>query len=454
MIDIILGGTGLFVLGIMYSQMRRLFDYNMGQVLYTHIPIEDRDRPSLVDFLKGSKRTYQVLNLILGALILMTGLVFPEKYKALSYIIILYLGIFGLMAYLQVCILAFRRRKEREGIHVGTKAYVDPKASRVLEQAKLPAGLWALPLLIFFLGYLVLELVWPGQDRIFFFVNLSLMLSIYAMAFGLSKVPVKPVSKDTERNIFLNKKRSLALKEACFGMAGAYSILLLLSAYLVHSDPYKVVPILGLQILPILAFTLYILKKNKEVDREISREMDQEGIYLDEGDYFDILGYKNPKDQRIMVADPLMVSNLTINRGNKKGKAIFYTGSILLALTLTLSLFAIIPIDYSFSLGEDYLDLRAHLYRDRVYYKDIEAIYYRDSFPEGHVVKTNGVADDYQANGDFSIQGKGPVRFYLYQNQEEMIEIQRKGQKPIYLNLEDSKDLKDLYHDLDQKIKK
>lgn len=107
-------------------------------------------------------------------------------------------------------------------------------------------------------------------------------------------------------------------------------------------------------------------------------------------------------------------------------------------------------MDYSYELGREQIFLPSSLYRDQVYYRDIEGIHYRQTFPEGHVLKTNGSADDYQAYGNFKIQGIGPVRLYLYNSQEEYIEIDRRGDKPIYFNLQDQGDLRIFYKELEK----
>lgn len=50
----------------------------------------------------------------------------------------------------------------------------------------------------------------------------------------------------------------------------------------------------------------------------ISQNIEDDKFIQDDDEFYDILGYKNPNDKRILIPDPINSSKLIINRGNKK----------------------------------------------------------------------------------------------------------------------------------------
>lgn len=87
-------------------------------------------------------------------------------------------------------------------------------------------------------------------------------------------------------------------------------------------------------------------------------------------------------------------------------------------------------------------------------YDKIESIKLLDKFPEGRTIRTNGTSTEYQHYGNFRIEGIGSVRLYIYEDTSSVIEIKRKGDRPIFVNEKTKDKTNELYGKLLNKVNK
>ena len=88
------------------------------------------------------------------------------------------------------------------------------------------------------------------------------------------------------------------------------------------------------------------------------------------------------------------------------------------------------------------------LYKDNIKQSDIENIELLDKFPNKRAIRMNGGATKEKSYGNFSLEGEGNVRLYVFNKTDKVIKISRKNQKSIYINMRTNEETEELYEKL------
>ena len=211
-------------------------------------------------------------------------------------------------------------------------------------------------------------------------------------------------------------------------------------------DKYSFLPFVGYIIFTTL-FLFYLIYTINKIDREISSNIEDDKFIEDQDEYYDIFGYKNPNDPRILVSDPMNTGNTIINRGNKKGKILFAFSNILVAFVIIIALALTFEKDWKVEIS-DTVKISTILYKDNIKQSDIENLELLDKFPNKRAVRMNGGATKEKAYGNFSLEGEGNVRLYVFNKTDKVIKISRKNEKTVYINMRTNEETEQLYEKL------
>ena len=442
--DLILIGCLWMVFAISYFSQKKGFSYNNGKILLTTIPINEVDSEEVQEISKKGLKYFKLINLVF--FILSFSLLFTNT----DIEIILLLGI--LFAYLiSIGVLSnkyikqMRKLKKEKNFASFTRKYIDITVNREIDKQKLPILVWLIPLLVFIGGFSIFG-TFADMELILF---ISLSTTLVAMIFiGLfcRKTRISVISDDREKNLNINKMKIIKFQNKVFTLVNVYSVLFLGLVFLQKLDKYSFLP-LGASIILITFFIFYIMSTVNKIDMEISSNIEDDKFIEDEDEYYDIFGYKNPNDPRILVSDPMNSSSTVINRGNKKGKILFAITNMILAFVIIFGLALIFEKDWKVEIS-DTIKISTMLYKDNIKQSDIENIELLDKFPNKRAIRMNGGATKEKAYGNFSLEGEGNVRLYVFNKTDKVIKISRKNQKSIYINMRTNEETEELYEKL------
>lgn len=437
--NLILVGCLILILFLMKFQIKYITSYKNGYILATSMPYDLIGDDSVREITENLKRES---SLILKFFLPMPFLIFFAETELIKML----LFVFGIMVYLiLVYIFMYKSMKELRQYKKLKKVksnfkYADLKANVEIKKNMPSKLMHLLPIIILLPGLFFLD--FDVKTSIMMLITGALTnLSLIYFAMAIEKSPNIIYSKDTEENIKLNTKNKGNFSRAILLFTTFLSILTLVSTIVSYKNPYAYWPFI-IYIITLIFGILGIVISQYRVSKEDGN------LNVDEVDHYDIFGYKNKDDARILVPSKLSPGNMDINRGRPVGKAIFYA-SLTIGVVLLASLpYFLSPSNFNYNVGRDKILISAKMYNDEIKYKDIKEIELLDEFPQGNVVRTNGTSLDSQSYGSFSINGIGNVRLYYYNNSKKVIFI--KADKNYIFNEKTDEDTKKLY----EKIKR
>lgn len=442
--DLILIGCLWMVFAISYFSQKKGFSYNNGKILLTTIPINEVDSEEVQEISKKGLKSFKLLNLVF--FILSFSLLFTNT----DIEIILLLGI--LFAYLislgflsNKYIKQMRKLKKEKNFASFTRKYVDFTVSKEIDKQKLPIFLWLIPLVVFIGGFSIFG-TFADMELILFICLSTTLIAMIFMGLFWRRSKISVISDNKEKNLYINKIKIIKLQNKIFTLVNVYSVLFLVLIYLQKMDKYSFIPFI-VSIILITFFIFYIISTVNKIDKEISSNIEDDKFIEDQDEYYDIFGYKNPNDSRILVPDPMNTGNTVINRGNKKGKILFAFSNIIVAFVIIIALALSFEKDWKVEIS-DTIKISTMLYKENIKSGDIDNIELLDKFPNKRAVRMNGGATKEKAYGNFSMEGEGNIRLYVFKKTDKVIKISRKNQKTVYINMRTNEETEELYEKL------
>ena len=442
--DLILIGCLWMVFAISYFSQKKGFSYNNGKILLTTIPINEVDSEEVQEISKKGLKSFKLLNLVF--FILSFSLLFTNT----DIEIILLLGI--LFAYLislgflsNKYIKQMRKLKKEKNFASFTRKYVDFTVSKEIDKQKLPIFLWLIPLVVFIGGFSIFG-TFADVELILFICLSTTLIAMIFMGLFWRRSKISVISDNKEKNLYINKIKIIKLQNKIFTLVNVYSVLFLVLIYLQKMDKYSFIPFI-VSIILITFFIFYIISTVNKIDKEISSNIEDDKFIEDQDEYYDIFGYKNPNDSRILVPDPMNTGNTVINRGNKKGKILFAFSNIIVAFVIIIALALSFEKDWKVEIS-DTIKISTMLYKENIKSGDIDNIELLDKFPNKRAVRMNGGATKEKAYGNFSMEGEGNIRLYVFKKTDKVIKISRKNQKTVYINMRTNEETEELYEKL------
>lgn len=442
--DLILIGCLWMVFAISYFSQKKGFSYNNGKILLTTIPINEVDSEEVQEISKKGLKSFKLLHLVFF-IISFLPLLTKTDIEILFFIGIIFAYLISLGFLSNKYIKQMRKLKKEKKFASFTRKYVDLSVSKEIDKQKLPIFLWLIPLVVFIGGFSIFG-TFSDMELILFICLSTTLIAMIFMGLFWRRSKISVISDNKEKNLYINKIKIIKLQNKIFTLVNVYSVLFLVLIYLQKMDKYSFLPFVA-SIILITFFIFYIISTVNKIDMEISSNIEDDKFVEDQDEYYDIFGYKNPDDPRLLVSDPMNTGNTIINRGNKKGKILFAFSNMLLALVIIFGLALIFEKDWKVEIS-DTVKISTILYKDNIKQSDIENLELLDKFPEKRAIRMNGGATKEKAYGNFSLEGEGNVRLYVFNKTDKVIKISRKNEKTVYINMRTNEETEQLYEKL------
>ena len=442
--DFILIGCLWMIFAISYFSQKKGFSYNNGKILLTTIPINEVDSQEVQEIRKNGLKSFKLLHLVFF-IISFLPLLTKTDIEILFFIGIIFAYLISLGLLSNKYIKQMRKLKKEKNFASFTRKYVDLSVAKEIDKQKLPIFVWVIPLIVFVGGFSIFG-TFSDIELILFICLSTTLIAMIFMGLFWRRSKISVISDNKEKNLYINKNKIIKLQNKIFTLVNVYSVLFLGLVFLQKLDKYSFLP-LGASIILITFFIFYIISTVNKIDMEISSNIEDDKFIEDEDEYYDIFGYKNPNDPRILVSDPMNSSSTVINRGNKKGKILFAITNMLLAFVIIFGLALIFEKDWKVEIS-DTIKISTMLYKDNIKQSDIENIELLDKFPNKRAIRMNGGATKEKAYGNFSLEGEGNVRLYVFNKTDKVIKISRKNEKTVYINMRTNEETEQLYEKL------
>ena len=297
-----------------------------------------------------------------------------------------------------------------------------------------------------FIGGFSIFGTFSDMELILFICLSTTLIAMIFMGLFWRRSKISVISDNKEKNLYINKIKIIKFQNKVFTLVNLYSVLFLVLIYLQKMDKYSFIPFVG-YIISITFFVFYLIYTINKIDREISSNIEDDKFIEDQDEYYDIFGYKNPNDPRLLVSDPMNSGNTVINRGNKKGKILFAFSNILVAFVIIIALALTFEKDWKVEIS-DTVKISTILYKDNIKSSDIENLELLNKFPNKRAIRMNGGATKEKAYGNFSMEGEGNVRLYVFNKTDKVIKISRKNEKTVYINMRTNEETEELFEKL------
>lgn len=433
---IILLANAYFITIVAYFSQRRNLRYENGYVLATTMSYAQFQSDEVQEILNHEKEMRKKICIVS---LFFPLLMFVTKSEAfIMYIFIVsVLGVsmgMGYSTYLSMRKL--RALKKSWNVDDAKVLFVDVVANMKIEKEKISKIFYILPIILllpsllkFKINTLAFTIIITG------FINVLLFLFF---GFILRRRGNTVYTSDRDENIRRNLRAKVYPERVAIILAtifaGITSVLVLALDDFIEGK--FILWYLVAEMAVVLSYTIYLVKSEQKIDEE---------FISSEDDFYDLFGYNNPNDPRILVPSKLNIGNMEINRGNKVGKAIYLISTILIIALVGSVGYFLSPAKYSYEFIGDKMEISAKIYSDKIDLSDVEDLELLDEFPKVEMIRTNGAAIESQGYGDFEMKGIGPVRLYIYRNVDKVIHMKTKN-KNFYFNLEDDEKTIELYN--------
>lgn len=251
------------------------------------------------------------------------------------------------------------------------------------------------------------------------------------------------VEENYEENYNINKKKIdknyVIIKNLIVIEFILMIIFLIIALIKVSSQDYFIaINVLQIIIWVIFFIVFYLLNKEFEIKTD---------SISDSGDYYDYYGYNNPNDARVLVPNPIMSTNMEVNRGNFKGKLYYLLATIfILAVCIwgTIVLSNAFNAEFNYTVGNNELNIHVDMYKKNIIYSEIESIKLEDDidFSKSRRIFGNAM-EDYSA-GKYFVIDYGNIWLFVKSDVNKYIVI--KTEKDTYIfNDNTEKDTRKLF---------
>ena len=433
---IILLANAYFITIVAYFSQKRNLRYENGYVLATTMSYAQFQSDEVQEILNHEKEMRKKICIVS---LFFPLLMFVTKSDAfIMYIFIVsVLGVsmgMGYSTYLSMRKL--RALKKSWNVDDAKVLFVDVVANMDIEKAKISKYFYILPIILLLPSLLKFKI----NTLAFIIIVTGLINVLLFLFFGfiLRRRGNTVYTSDRDENIRRNLRAKVYPERVAIILAtifaGITSVLVLALDDFIEGK--FILWYLVAEMAVVLSYTIYLVKSEQKIDEE---------FISSEDDFYDLFGYNNPNDPRILVPSKLNIGNMEINRGNKAGKAIYLISTILIIALVGSVGYFLSPAKYSYEFTGDRMEVSAKIYSDKIDLSDVENLELLDEFPKVEMIRTNGAAIESQGYGDFEMSGIGPVRLYIYRNVDKVIHMKTKN-KNFYFNMEDDEKTIELYN--------
>ena len=433
---IMLVASAYFISIVAYFSQKRNLRYENGYVLATTMSYAQFQSEEVQEILRHEKEMRKkicIVSLFIPLLLLLTNSEALMMYIFIIHVLEVSMGM-GYSTYLSMRKL--RALKKSWNVDDAKVLFVDVVANMKIEKEKISKIFYILPIILllpsllkFKINTLAFTIIITGL------INVLLFLFF---AFILRRRGNTVYTSDRDENIRRNLRAKVYPERVAVILAtifaGITSVLVLALDDFIEGK--FILLYLVAEMAVVLSYTIYLVKSEQKIDEE---------FISSEDDFYDLFGYNNPNDPRILVPSKLNIGNMEINRGNKAGKIIYLVFTILIIALVGSVGYFLSPAKYSYEFIGDRMEISAKMYSDKIDLSDVENLELLDEFPKVEMIRTNGAAIESQGYGNFEMSGIGPVRLYIYRNVDKVIHMKTKN-KNFYFNMEDDEKTIELYN--------
>ena len=433
---IIIMANAYFITIVAYFSQKRNLRYENGYVLATtmsYLQFESEEVQEILLHEKEVRKKICIVSLFIPLLLLLTNSEALMMYIFIIHVLEVSMGM-GYSTYLSMRKL--RALKKSWNVDDAKVLFVDVVANMEIEKAKISKIFYILPIILILPSLLKFKI----NTLAFIIIITGLINVLLFLFFGfiLRRRGNTVYTSDRDENIRRNLRAKVYPERVAVILAtifaGVTSMLVLTMDDFIGSK--FILGYLVVELVVVLIYTIYLVKSEQKIDEE---------FISSEDDFYDLFGYNNPNDPRILVPSKLNIGNMEINRGNKVGKAIYFISTILIIALVGSVEYFLTPAKYSYEFIGDRMEISAKMYSDKIDLSDVENLELLDEFPKVEMIRTNGTAIESQGYGNFEMKGIGPVRLYIYRNVDKVIHMKTKD-KNFYFNMEDDEKTIELYN--------
>ena len=459
--NIIWGSSAIVVILSVYFNCKHMIKGDKNIIIGVTIPFLELKNEKVLNIVKDFKRE-NIIGFIIAAILFIPSFFF--KFNS-NQIIYLFLWIFGLHIFSRKLFIKYNNKlmnlKRENNWLLPSKRLItiDTEVSRLKD--KMPVSiLWFIP--SFILSFIPIAIVFSNINEygaslgviscnslignIIFFV----MYRIY------SKGKTEIISEDSKSNIAYNTVFKRVWTMGTIVAATIQSIGMLLT-FLFFLNNYKSYILVVLSIvIPATVIFIGIFYINNKIREEQGRILNtcNNPIYTDNDEFWSKGVYNNPNDRSVTVEDRTGYG-ITYNLGTKKGRRIYY-GSLIFAVILIIGITGnLIRFDhatFTLNVSGNVVKINAPTYGTEFNIDNIEEVSMINKLPSG--IRTNGVGASTYNLGNFSIDGYGNCKLYIYFENPNCISIKLKDGRYIFFNSKSNDETLRYYDELEKALEK
>lgn len=433
---IIIMANAYFITIVAYFSQKRNLRYENGYILATtmsYLQFESEEVQEILLHEKEVRKKICIVSLFIPLLLLLTNSEALMMYIFIIHVLEVSMGM-GYSTYLSMRKL--RALKKSWNVDDAKVLFVDVVANMEIEKAKISKIFYILPIILILPSLLKFKI----NTLAFIIIITGLINVLLFLFFGfiLRRRGNTVYTSDRDENIRRNLRAKVYPERVAVILAtifaGITSMLVLTMDDFIGSK--FILGYLVVELVVVLIYTIYLVKSEQKIDEE---------FISSEDDFYDLFGYNNPNDPRILVPSKLNIGNMEINRGNRTGKAIYLISTILIIALVGSVGYFLTPARYSYEFTGDRMEISAKIYSDKIDLSDVENFELLDEFPKVEMIRTNGTSIKSQGYGNFEMKGIGPVRLYIYRDVDKVIHMKTKD-KNLFFNMEDDEKTIELYN--------
>ena len=205
----------------------------------------------------------------------------------------------------------------------------------------------------------------------------------------------------------------------------------------------------------LILYFIFIFLGQQQLTKKYFRKLQvlkkERGLYIvseDEDKYWNSFLYNNPHDKKTIVEDRFGFGT-TVNIATKKGKIYlaFVSIIILLSIGLVCYLFAISSnAEILVSVKDNNIHIDGPLYEDDFIISDIKDVTLTDDIDIYEGNRVSGIGTSEISIGNYTFDGYGKVRAYLFNDTKKVVVIKLKDESKILINANNNDDTIKLYN--------
>ena len=459
--NIIWGSIPVVILLSMYFNCRYMIKGDKNILIGVTIPFLELKNDKVLNIVKEFKRE-NIIGFIIASILFIPSFFFKLNSNQILYF---FLWLIGVYIFTRSLFIKYNKKlmnlKRENNWLLPSKRLVtiDTEVTRLKDKMPLSV-LWFIP--SFIISLIPIIIVFNNIKE--YGTSLGIVASnaligniIFLVMYKIySKGKTEVISEDTSANIAYNTvfKRTWTMGTIIAATIQSIGMLFMFSLFL-NKNNSTILFILSVMIPSsiILVGILYINKKIREEQGRILNTC-KNPIYTDNDEFWSKGVYNNPNDRAVTVEDRTGYG-ITYNLGTKKGRRIYYGSLIfagILVIGLTVSMIRFDHTKFTLNIDNNIVKIKAPTYGTEFDIDDIEKVTMIDNLPSG--IRTNGVGASTYNLGNFSINGYGKCKLYVYFENQNCIGIKLKDNSYIFFNDKSNDETLKYYSELEKALEK